>query len=240
MNLNVKIKPIFFDGQKPIDISIPLTDKKNLNAWNAPPVSITPVDKKLTTIRFNKIEFIPHSHCTHTECLGHITPEFYSVEKSLKNHFFLAKLISVRPKKIHNDKVITQKCVQSELKNDTVQALIVRTLPNPSKKKTLDYSQTNPPYFAPSAAKFIREQNILHWLVDLPSVDKENDNGAVAAHHNFWGLPQNPRKNATITELIFVPSKIPDGMYLLNLQTAPMINDAAASRPVLFAEMKKN
>jgi len=203
-----KNKTYFFDGQKPIDISIPLTDKKHINAWNAPPVSIKPVNEKNTKIRFNKIEFIPHSHCTHTECLGHITPEFHSVEKSLANHFFLAKLISICPKKKYNDKIITQKSIENELKNDTVQALIIRTLPNPPEKKGIDYSQTNPPYFSLDAAKFLNKKNILHWLVDVPSVDKENDGGSVAAHHKFWGLPKNPRKNATITELIYVPSKI--------------------------------
>ena len=38
----------------------------------------------------------------------------------------------------------------------------------------------------------------------------------------------------TITELIYVPSKVPDGDYLLNLQFMPINNDAAPSRPILF------
>ena len=52
-------------------------------------------------------------------------------------------------------------------------------------------------------------------LVDLPSVDREVDGGRLEAHHAFWGLPDNPRHHCTITELVYVPSNAPDGMYLL-------------------------
>jgi arylformamidase len=44
----------------------------------------------------------------------------------------------------------------------------------------------------------------------------------------------NRVRQATITELIFIPDEVPNGLYLLNLQVAPMENDAAPSRPVLF------
>ena len=37
-----------------------------------------------------------------------------------------------------------------------------------------------------------------------------------------------------ITELVYMPSSAPDGMYLLHLGVAPMDNDAAISRPVLY------
>ncbi len=39
---------------------------------------------------------------------------------------------------------------------------------------------------------------------------------------------------AGITEFIFVPNKVKDGSYLLNLQMASFENDASPSRPVLF------
>jgi hypothetical protein len=41
--------------------------------------------------------------------------------------------------------------------------------------------------------------------------------------------------DCTITELIFVPNTAMDGLYLLNLQVAAFENDAAPSRPVIFA-----
>nr|MDQ3322374.1 hypothetical protein [Acidobacteriota bacterium] len=40
--------------------------------------------------------------------------------------------------------------------------------------------------------------------------------------------------NDTITEMIFAPDSISDGAYLVNLQIAPFIADAAPSRPILF------
>jgi hypothetical protein len=84
------------------------------------------------------------------------------------------------------------------------------------------------------AASWICENNIKHLLLDLPSVDREEDGGKLLAHHAFWNYPAAPRKDATITEMIYVREEIKDGLYLLNLQTAPFENDATPSRPVVF------
>ena len=74
----------------------------------------------------------------------------------------------------------------------------------------------------------------MHLLIDLPSIDKEQDGGEFAGHKSFWVGANGVRHGATITELIYVPNSISDGIYLLNLQFAPFENDAAPSRPVLF------
>ncbi len=68
----------------------------------------------------------------------------------------------------------------------------------------------------------------------MPSVDREEDGGALEAHKAFWGVPEYPRPDATITELIYVPNTVVDGKYLLNLQMAAFENDACPSRPLLF------
>ena len=47
-------------------------------------------------------------------------------------------------------------------------------------------------------------------------------------------LNDDARKNATITELIFVDDAVKDGSYLLNLQIASFENDASPSKPVLY------
>jgi hypothetical protein len=60
------------------------------------------------------------------------------------------------------------------------------------------------------------------------------------AHKAFWNvkdvndLNDDARKNATITELIFVDEDVKDGSYLLNLQIASFENDASPSKPLLF------
>ncbi|MBK9767712.1 MAG: hypothetical protein IPP63_12210 [Chloracidobacterium sp.] len=42
---------------------------------------------------------------------------------------------------------------------------------------------------------------------------------------------------STITELIYVPNEVSDGVYLLNLQIAPFATDAAPSRPMLLKQL---
>ena len=96
------------------------------------------------------------------------------------------------------------------------------------------YTGTNPPYLLEQTANFIAARNILHLLIDLPSVDKEKDNGALLAHRAFWNMDGENRTDATITELIYVPNDIEDGTYLLNMQMAAFENDASPSRPVLY------
>jgi len=78
-------------------------------------------------------------------------------------------------------------------------------------------------------------KGVKHLLVDLPSVDREKDAGALLAHKAFWNFEGEVRTDATITEFIFVPNAIVDGTYYLNLQVAPFENDASPSRPVLYA-----
>jgi hypothetical protein len=65
-------------------------------------------------------------------------------------------------------------------------------------------------------------------------VDPEEDAGALAAHRIWWNYPENPRKKATITELIFVPDTVQDGLYLLNIQVPKIHSDAVPSQPVLY------
>jgi kynurenine formamidase len=120
------------------------------------------------------------------------------------------------------------------------EALIIRTLPNSESKKHKNYSKTNPPYLLEEAATFIRESGIKHLLIDLPSVDREEDEGRLLAHKAFWNVKDvnqvndDARFNCTITEMIYVDEKVKDGSYILNLQFASFENDASPSKPVLY------
>ncbi|MGB7394119.1 MAG: cyclase family protein, partial [Pricia sp.] len=116
----------------------------------------------------------------------------------------------------------------------TPTALIIRTRPNNRKKFSRQYYGTNPPYLLEEAMLFLVEIGVEHLLVDLPSVDKENDGGELLAHKAFWDFDGPTRKQSTITELIYVPDGIEDGHYYLNLQVAAFENDASPSRPVLY------
>ena len=98
----------------------------------------------------------------------------------------------------------------------------------------MKYSNTNWPYLEEEAANYIREIGVSHLLIDLPSVDKEKDDGKLLAHKAFWNFPNSTRFDATITEFIYVPDHIEDGSYLLDLQIAPFENDATPSKPILY------
>jgi len=231
------------DLAQPLDISLPLRGgATNVNAWYVGPPIIAPhtdgnyigsVEKGGAT-NFNDICFNPHAHGTHTECLGHITSEVYSVNKAMDRFFFTATLITIAPEKVGEDFVISKKQLQKALGEGCPEALVIRTLPNTREKLTRQYSHTNPPYLTEDGMLLLVEKGIMHLLVDLPSVDKEKDEGALQAHKAFWGINGTLRPEATITEFIYVPHYIQDGDYFLNLQMAPLENDASPSRPVLY------
>lgn len=236
------------DLTKPLDISIPLKGgDNNVNAWYLDPPKITPHEQdgfigKVTegaSTNFNDIWFNPHSHVTHTECLGHISEEFNSINKKLTKFFFLAELITVAPEQMGDDFVISEKQIKYALGNKKRQAVVIRTMPNLGYKRSKKYSDTNPTYLTEEAAKYLVKKGVEHLLVDLPSVDKERDGGDLLAHKAFWNMSGKPRTKATITEFVYVPNPVEDGTYFLNLQVAPFENDASPSRPVLYKIIEK-
>ena len=238
-NINLQGKSFEIDLEKPIDISLAVQNNAGVGAWYIDQPKITHVEVggyvgKVSmggSTNFNDVFFNPHSHGTHTECIGHITEEFHSVNKALEKSFFTAQLITVTPEDRDGDKVITA-AMFDNLKD--VEAVVIRTMPNTDVKKSTNYSNTNPPFLLEEVMLRFRESGIKHVLIDLPSVDKEKDNGALLSHKAFWNFDGKQRLNATITELIYVPTEVVDGDYILDLQVAPIENDAAPSRPILY------
>lgn len=248
--MKAKIQNFQIDLSKPIDISIPLSDtNENPIAWYIEKPVIEPVKfgdwtgkvSEGSSTNFNNIFFNPHGHGTHTECLGHITHEFYSINQCLKQFFFFAELISVEPEILNDDLIITKRLIKNLLNGKSPEALIIRTLPNSESKKSKKYSKTNPAYLTEEAAIYLREIGIQHLLIDLPSVDREEDEGKLLAHKAFWNvkntknLNEDARLNCTITEMIYVDNKILDGNYFLNLQIASFENDASPSKPIVYS-----
>jgi kynurenine formamidase len=240
--LQINGKSYQIDLDQPLDISLPVQSDAGVNAWyvDRAKIDYVEVDGYVGNValggstNFNYVHFNPHSHGTHTECIGHITEEFHSVHDILKRQFFVAQLTSVKPEVQDNgDQVITVETLDWNSLSGA-EAVVIRTMPNLENKKSVDYSNSNPPYLDAEVAQRFRESGINHLLIDLPSVDREQDEGKLAAHKEFWDFNGNRRHNATITELIYVPEKMEDGRYLLNLQVAPLVNNAAPSRPVLY------
>jgi kynurenine formamidase len=233
------------DLSAPIDLSILLkAGPGTVNCFWAPPVEYTPVvagsfigsTEAGGPVNFFNIKVNPHGNGTHTECVGHISKERYVLGDCLRDYHCFAKLISLYPRKTEDgDRVIFKDQLEELLVPGEAVALIIRTLPNDDFKQTTNYSGANPPYLHHEAAAYIVECGIEHLLLDLPSVDREEDGGQLQAHKAFWQYPHQIRKHATITELIYVPNTVKDGYYLLNIQTASFDLDASPSKPVIFS-----
>ncbi|MDX2249944.1 MAG: cyclase family protein [Bacteroidia bacterium] len=243
--------PLIFNGPQP-------------NTYNIPPATAQAFEgggfvgdvRRGGSCNFETSTLTTHCNGTHTECVGHITDSRISVHDRLQDTLVGATLLSVFPEKASKtrdtylpplnpeDMLITRNCLAEVLAHSTknfLEALIIRTLPNTADKKSRDYMQKSPPFFSKEAMQMIRSYGVNHLLVDMPSVDRLFDEGLLTAHHIFWEMnPEGHEENTaagyfrTITEMIYVPDEIPDGLYLLNLQIAPFMSDASPSRPRLF------
>jgi arylformamidase len=233
------------DLSQPLDISIPLVEQvEQVNCFYAPPYETFPVvagsfvgsTAEGGLVNFLNIKLNPHGNGTHTECVGHIATEKYSIHKCLTNFHKVAKLHSVYPTMLENgDKVILKSHFETDFDEiENVDTLVIRTLPNDSGKLTRNYSGTNPTYVHHEAMDYLVNLGIKHLLIDLPSVDRESDEGLLLAHKAFWRYPTDVRSDCTITELVYVSDEIRDGLYFLNLQIASFDIDVSPSKPVLY------
>lgn len=180
------------------------------------------------------VTIAPHGAGTHTECIGHIAEGDYSISNTLTNSFFLGYYSMVGVISVGEDSVVSH----SEIEN------ILSHLPNGTTALALniegyfsgDNSGTNPAYFLPETMELIVKSGIEHLIVNIPSVDKEEDGGVLASHHSFWNYKRNgfPRFGATITELATFPEDLESVSYMVEIQIAPIHSDASPSRIFLY------
>lgn len=255
------------DMNQPFDISIPVDfSGVGLTAFGAPPASgvayaagdyIGDV-RQGGSCNCEVLSFAPHLHGTHTECVGHISWERICIVEVFQGGVTPAILATVQPvspsetdenyavKYATEDALITKKSLQSAIDISAFnESLIIRTSPNSIHKKSGKYHTDMPPFFTTEAMEFIAELGVKHLLIDTPSVDRLEDEGKLSNHHIFWNLEQgshavdrNNLSPKTITELIYVADDIKDGNYLLDLQVAALMMDAAPSRPTLYEVTK--
>ena len=245
-----KNQSISFDLSAGIDISTPLTSgAKSPKCFWAPDVSIQPVTTESFigdidqggVVNFKNIMLNPHGNGTHTECVGHITTGDFTIHKTLKKFHAIARLTTVKPA-IHNgDSVITEQSFEPGFFDENQEEiLIVRTTPNAYNKLSTDYSGTNPTYFDHKVIEKINNSGVQHLITDLPSVDKEIDGGLLLAHKAFWYYEGILCPDKTITELVYVPNSVEDGIYFINMQIISLESDASPSKIVLYKPLDHN
>ena len=245
------------------DLNIPvLFDRTAPRAFGLPPASSEPFAsgdfvgdvRRGGSCDCFKLTLHPHGDGTHTEGVGHVVEEPIAVAAVTPTAPLLARLVSVPVRLLEEDyegpgvpgaDLALHRCdlikALKELSDVGTAALILRSLPNGPHKLQANYSGTNPPYLTTEATIWMRDQGIDHVLLDLPSIDREHDHGHLANHRRFFGvapgtrgLGGEPPARKSITELIWVPDEIADGLYLLDLQIPDLRSDAAPSRPRIY------
>ncbi len=200
----------------------------------------------------------PHGNGTHTECVGHIALERLSIADIHPGGLFTAAVITVTPAEFGassggypagrpDDTVVHEQDIAAALDRvpgarDT-QAIVLRVVQPGLDKRTANWSGTarpnGPPYFSPAAMRSLASGPWTHLVTELPSVDREDDDGSLLNHRTWWGLPQDRRAGPspsprTITEMALVPTTVADGLYVLSLDIPAFDLDAAPSRPLLY------
>ncbi|MEJ2514112.1 MAG: cyclase family protein [Gammaproteobacteria bacterium] len=256
-------------GDRPVSLAIPLSPGgPQPGHFHAPPADATPLSagsfvgdtRAGGSCNCETVTVVTHCNGTHTEGIGHVTLDRVPVHGAAMAPLLPAGLVTVTPEDAarsgetadpppaEGDTMITARVLEAALcavpdsARRALAALVVRSLPNDPEKTRRDWmAPPIPPYFSLQAMERIVALGVRHLLTDLPSVDRILDQGRLAAHRKFWGLPagsqdagEASRPEATITEMIFVPGDLPDGLYALSLQLAPWALDAAPSRPVLY------
>ena len=179
-------------------------------------------------------------HCTgtHTECEGHVNNSNVSIVDICPLGLIPALLITVEPEltsetdesyhvKWDGEFVITKQTIQKKM-HQSHSALIIRTIPNDKSKISRNYDKITAPFFTHQAIDYIASAGVEHLLVDLPSVDKADDEGKLGNHKRFF------KYGKTISELLFINDSIDDGFGFLQIQIPNWALDAVPSRPIFY------
>lgn len=208
------------------------------------------------SVNCEAIELIPHGHGTHTEGVGHISAERVPVGELAAEALIPAVVLRVATRSLAesgdrsegksspDDRVICTSELRAALARADVapafrRAIVIATSGEGAAAPLRDYSGTNPAFLTAEAVAWLLEQGCEHLLIDLPSIDREDDGGTTPAHRAYFELdaevgPTDAGRRRTITELIDVPDAAVEGPYLLSLRFARFMLDASPSRPILY------
>ena len=239
---------LIVDFSRPKSLSIPLDpEAEHPKFFSEQPATARPLSRgefvgdmtRGASCNAHVIEFSPHSHGTHTECIGHVRPERDAVTERIDQRPSLMRLMTVQPENRDGRREVPRAALDAIAGFDGT-ALALRTLPNAESKQWRDYDH-DPDFPVPTAnaMAFLCGLPLAHLLLDVPSLDRPESKG-LGNHAAWWGLRDDVPcgvdhpEARSLTEMIYVPDEIPDGDYWLHLELAHFICDAVPSRPVIF------
>ncbi len=192
-----------------------------------------------------RITLIPHCHGTHTESACHLTLQQIPLQQIVPFGPVRALLLTVRPVDCSDttedslpaphaaDRLITRSALLDAWPS-AVQAPLALLL-----RTGTAWNDGAPPYLSRQLMQEVVARGVEHLVTDLPSVDRIEDDGRLAAHRIFFGLPADStslpdaqRAHCTITELAQFPASLQDGVCALQLQIPDFSGDAVPSRPL--------
>ncbi len=193
------------------------------------------------------VRLAPHGNGTHTECLGHIVDARTSIADTLTAPVLVTRLVTVDTVELEasgetygaphapGDRVITAAAL-AHAATTPPPAMGIRTR-DTVPRHSRDWSGSNPPYLTTEATEWLVTNHVEHVLLDVPSIDREEDDGLLPNHHAYWRVAPgsrvatpDSRRQATITEMFDAPDSCADGLYLLFVQIPGLALDAAPSR----------
>lgn len=245
------MKPVF-DLSIPLDFSGPQPNHFGAAAAHANALvsgGFTGDTRRGGSCNCTTVTLTPHCNGTHTETVWHLTDDPVPANAAVLEFELDAVLVTVTPERGRDcnetadppvqadDLLVTRRALAG---TPAARALIVRTQPNDAGKRHAAWGERPAPFFTNEAMAWVVQQGYEHLLFDGPSLDRLHDDGKLATHHIFWGLPRGSRNSrdaaraqATVTEMIYVPDAATDGRYALSLQLAPFVADATPSRPLI-------
>ncbi len=114
------------------------------------------------------------------------------------------------------------------------EALVLRSDVGGAIGPDFDFHGGGAPYPTAEAMAFLAALPTRLLVLDLPSLDREDDGGTAPNHAIWWGFPDGDRavaraarRDRLLVELVRVPPALAAGPFLLQLGVPPIISDAA-------------
>lgn len=242
MSFSAGNKSYSFDAGKYHNLTIAIRKGDNVNCYYLDDPAFSYFSNEQFTgslkaggsVNCEKISLYAHASGTHTECALHVLDVPFSMKDIDMPLLQLCRLVSIRPEERGGDKVIDENAFDALTNGEGATAVCIRTLPNEADKLHRHYAGTNPPYFTPAAVLKLKALGFRHLLTDLPSIDREEDEGKLAAHKDWFAENGVVTQQRTITEFIYAPENIPDGMYAVSIACPQIETDAVVSKVLLY------